>query len=328
MNIGLKAFLKKIEATPQNKTFVERFIALTAEMPDSPDKINLLLDFLKVIAAHHPAEALEIAYGLYQKASTLKLTQQQIVRCLESMILSLRTSGKFGKAEVLSIEMEKILKSPDMPPTPSNMVDRMYEAEKEAMPIRLNHQPVPPPIAEISQASLPRVTVTPSPAKTANLSGSEGSMLKWVSDNERRLQDMAGRAEKKDNFKRLMERKATGGLTLAELNRFFWETFDLPQVEQMLHELGKMGDLPVLWASYLDELITGEKYRAALFRIRTTLHDTYDMRLHQVAWERLSEIWPMLGTDTFQWDPSKGLEPLRSKIFQQDKITLSKNTVV
>lgn len=101
MTKGLESILKRIRENPGNRVLVTRFLALVAETGDSKSKFRLLLGLADAIREADPLDAMRIAYIVFQRDRT------QLIG-LEIMVDSLKAMGRFGKAEVISLELTKL----------------------------------------------------------------------------------------------------------------------------------------------------------------------------------------------------------------------------
>lgn len=97
---GLANFLAKIEADPSNIVLRERLMALLADLPDSTDKIEVVLELARILVPHQPEQAMELAYDAFSFDDSNFEALKVVAACLRAL-------GRPGKAEVIENEIAR-----------------------------------------------------------------------------------------------------------------------------------------------------------------------------------------------------------------------------
>ncbi len=149
MSKGLESFLEKIKSSPENQTYVDRFLALLIDEP-SQSRLVLLYRLGALIVNAQPLSALRVAYMALKEARAIKrpLDEIEVLKLVEASFLSL---GKRDKAEVVtrerrileiriadavkaeegSVDSKETAKLPGAPPTPQRAKVRIHVPEAQ-----------------------------------------------------------------------------------------------------------------------------------------------------------------------------------------------------
>jgi hypothetical protein len=97
---GLDLLLNKIRTQPA-PTLVSRYLALVGDIADQREKANHVLKLATVLTKTQPDEALRLAHQVYK-------LDPHLLGALEVMAEAFRAKGRFAKAAVIQLEMEKL----------------------------------------------------------------------------------------------------------------------------------------------------------------------------------------------------------------------------
>ena len=110
---GLAHLIEKVTRDPSNKVLVHRLLVLLAEMQDNAEKLHLTMELAKAVFKTMPFDALRLAHVVFGKASE-KLEFAQLgydVGSLKLMVDALKELGRFAKATIVEVELEKLIES-------------------------------------------------------------------------------------------------------------------------------------------------------------------------------------------------------------------------
>lgn len=108
---GLADLIGRVKRDPSNKVLVHRLLVLLAEMPDTAEKLHLTMDLAKAMFKTMPFDSLRLAHVVFGKASTNQEFAQQgfDVGSMKLMVESLKELGRFAKATILEVELDKLI---------------------------------------------------------------------------------------------------------------------------------------------------------------------------------------------------------------------------
>ena len=144
MSKGLESFLQKIKKSPQNKTYVDRFLALLINEP-SRVRLKLLYKLAVMICRHQTLVALKVAYMALQEARAVKKVRHEI-EVLQLIENCFKLLGKKEKVALIAKERENLTET--------------YKQNMQAAKASEAVKPVPPafePIPPKSTAKLPKL---------------------------------------------------------------------------------------------------------------------------------------------------------------------------
>ncbi len=101
---GLTNFLAKIEADPSNVMLRERLMLLLSDLPDSTDKVEVVLELARILVPHLPEKAMELAYDAFSYDDSNFEALKIVAACLRQL-------GRAGKAEVIENEILRFQQS-------------------------------------------------------------------------------------------------------------------------------------------------------------------------------------------------------------------------
>ncbi|NRA66384.1 MAG: hypothetical protein HRU19_17995 [Pseudobacteriovorax sp.] len=107
MSKGLESFLGKIKKAPQNKTYVDRFLALLIDEP-SRVRLKLLYKLSVLIQDHQTLSALKVAYMALQEARAAKKKRHEI-EVLQLIENCFRILGKNDKLSIIRKEKNQLI---------------------------------------------------------------------------------------------------------------------------------------------------------------------------------------------------------------------------
>lgn len=126
---GLDLLLNKIRAQPA-PTLVSRYLALVGDIADQREKANHVLKLATILTKTQPDEALRLAHQVYK-------LDPRLLGALEVMAEAFRAKGRFAKAAVIQLEMEKLERrkppeplakvGPDVPLVPNGFEERVAD---------------------------------------------------------------------------------------------------------------------------------------------------------------------------------------------------------
>lgn len=152
MSKGLESFLEKIKNSPQNQTYVERFLALIIDEP-SKSRLTLLYRLGALIVTAQPLVSLKVSHMALKEARAMArpMDEIEVLKLVEACFVSL---GKRGKAAVvakeralleasvrkeddekssLPIDPKETVKVPGAPPSPNRAKVRIHVPEQKKM---------------------------------------------------------------------------------------------------------------------------------------------------------------------------------------------------
>ena len=144
MSKGLESFLEKIKKSPQNKTYVDRFLALLINEP-SRVRLKLLYKLAVLICRHQTLVALKVSYMALQEARAVKKVRHEI-EVLQLIENCFKLLGKKDKVAIIANERENLIAT--------------YRQNLKAAQNQEGVQPVPPvfqPNPAKNTAKLPKL---------------------------------------------------------------------------------------------------------------------------------------------------------------------------